>query len=391
MPQVDVSWSCEGNKLSELSLSQQDVLGSADLWPLAMQLGLHYPNRDPVLMRLDLNGKTLSVANLKGAECPAFIFANEGDYAYGRFLLDPRSREAVVRRLGEIHDLFRRTLIWGSLWDSVRNSEMAPGGYLSLALQILPEEADETLARSLLSHSARTLHRYVNMATRSESVLQFEDLAQDRMLHSANPDLRIAWFRALEAITETPRGLGTLKEILSGRLAVPGVELRPLDRWNLVIALLAHGDPEAESIFSSEKQHDPSGDSQKYAYVAEAARPEAAVKQRYFNDFLRNPSRPEDWVEQSLFPFNYWNQSGLTAPYLRNALEALPQIKRERKIFFLVDWLDAFIDGQQSPEAQIEVHRYLDSARIDDDLRLKILQAVDELDRTIAIRRKYNN
>jgi aminopeptidase N len=280
-------------------------------------------------------------------------------------------------------------LLWGSLWDSVRNSELAPGDYLALALRLLPAEADETLARSLLSDSATALHRYVSPATRSTYVPQFEALATERMLHSTDPDLRIVWFRSLAAIAETPEGLARLKETLNGQLAVPGVELRALDRWNLVRTLVAHGDPAADAIFAAEKQRDPSGDGQKYAYVAEAARPEAAVKQRYFNDFLHDPSRPEDWIEQSLYAFNYWDQSELTAPYLKDALEALSQIKRERKIFFLVDWLTAFLEGQQSPAAQAQVYAYLNSGEIDDDLRLKILQAVDELDRTVSIRRKF--
>ena len=154
-------------------------------------------------------------------------------------------------------------------------------------------------------------------------------------------------------------------------------------------ALLAHADPEAEAIFAAEKRRDPSGDGQKYAYFAEAAQPQAAVKSRYFNDFMNNPARQEDWIEQSLYAFNYWNQSELTAPYLSQALQALPQIKRERKIFFLVDWLTAFIDGQDSPAAQAEVYSFLKSAQIDNDLRLKILQAVDDLDRTVAIRKKF--
>ncbi len=391
MPQVEVSWSCEGNHLSELSLSQHDVLGSADVWPLAMQLGLNYVNRNPVLMRVDLNGKTLEVPNLKRADCPSFIFANEEDYAYGRFLLDPRSREAAVRQLGEVHDLFRRTLLGGSLWDSARTAELAPGDYLALALKLVPAEADETLARSVLSHSATALHRYVSPATRSKYVPQFEALAADRMSQATDRDLRIVWFRGLAAIAETPEGLARLKEILNGRLSVPGVELRPLDRWNVVTALVAHGDPEAEAILASEKKRDPTGDGQKYAYVAEAARHERAVKQRYFKDFSQNPSRPEDWIEQALYAFNYWNQSELTAPYLQDALEALPQIKRERKIFFLVDWLTAFIDGQQSPASRAQVYAYLESGGIDDDLRLKILQSVDELDRTVAIRQKFPN
>lgn len=389
MPQVEVSWSCEGDRLSGVSLSQHDVLGSAEIWPVAMQLGLNYANQGPVLMRVDLNEKTLQLPRLKGAPCPIFIFANEEDHAYARFLLDPRSRNAVIHHLRGVEDLFRRTLLWGSLWDSVRNAELPPREYLDLALEVLPRETDETLSRSLLSHSATTLHRYLSPATRQAYVPKFEALAADRLVHAGDPDLRIVWFRGLEAVAETPQALSQLNAILNGQLVVPGVELRPLDRWNLVMILLAHAHPDGEAILAAEKQRDPGGDGQKYAYFAEAALPQAAVKKRYFNDFLHNPARQEDWIEQGLYAFNYWNQSELTAPYLHEALQALPQIKRERKIFFLLDWLNAFIEGQESPTAQEEVYSFLQSAPIGSDLRLKILQAVDELDRTVAIRRKF--
>jgi len=391
MPQVDVSWACIGSRLSDLSLSQHDVLGSADVWPLSTQIALNHANREPMLIRVDLSGKTLQVHDALGAECPDFIFANENDYAYGRFLLDRRSREVVLRGLGSTRDLFRRTLLWGSLWEAVRTSDLAPKDYLAETLKLLPAEPDEALARSLLSHSARTLHRYVSSPARSEYVPRFETLAVDGMLNSPNVDLRIAWFRSLEAMAETPQGLAKLTQIVRGEITIPGVELRPLDRWNIVTALLAHADRESQAIFAAEKQRDPTGDGAKFAYAAEAAKPDAAVKQRYFNEFLHNQSRPEDWIEQSLYPFNYWNQSELTAPYLMAALQALPQIKRERKIFFLVDWLDAFIDGQESPEARERVYAYLRSANVEPDLRLKILQAVDELDRTVAIRKEFPN
>jgi aminopeptidase N len=167
------------------------------------------------------------------------------------------------------------------------------------------------------------------------------------------------------------------------------VELRELDRWNLVTALIALNDPDADAIFHAEQQRDPSGEGLKYAYMAEAARPDANTKQKYFHDYLHDPARPEDWIAESLDAFNYWNQSRLTEPFLQPALEALPQIKRERKIFFLMAWLDAFIGGQQSPAAQAQVHDFLRAADLDRDLRLKVLQAVDELDRTVKIRQTF--
>jgi len=148
-------------------------------------------------------------------------------------------------------------------------------------------------------------------------------------------------------------------------------------------------DPAADDIFRAEQQRDHSGDAPKYAYMAEAARPDSTTKQKYFEDYLHNSARPEDWVEESLGAFNYWNQSELTAPYLKPALEALPQVKRERKIFFLVSWLNAFIGGQQSAAADTEVHDWLRANKIDPDLRLKVLEVVDELDRTVRIRQRY--
>ena len=155
-------------------------------------------------------------------------------------------------------------------------------------------------------------------------------------------------------------------------------------------ALVAMQDPQADAALSAERQRDRAGDAPKYAYAAEAARPEAKTKQWYFDDYLSNPSRPEDWISESLGEFNYWNQSALTEPYLKLALEALPEIKRDRKIFFLMEWLSAFIEGQQSPAAQAEVHEYLRAEPLQKDLRLKILQVGDELDRAVAIRRKFS-
>jgi len=163
-----------------------------------------------------------------------------------------------------------------------------------------------------------------------------ETTAVARMMDSNDLDLRIIWFRGLRVLAETPEGLAKLKGVLNGQVIVRGVGLRQLDRWSLVTALIAMRDPEADAMFNAERQHDHAGDAPKYAYAAEAARPDAKGKQWYFDDYLHNPSRPEDWIAQSLGEFNYWNQSALTEPYLRPSLEALPEIKAHRKIFFLM-------------------------------------------------------
>ena len=389
MPQIDVAWSCSNGQLTNVTLSQQDVLGTDAVWPIASELLLGYPDGNTQTMRAQLNARSTVVSEAAGKRCPAFIFANDRDYGYGLFLLDEHSRDYVTQHIGAVPGVFERTLLWGSLWDAVRTASFSPEKYAGLALTNLPQERDEALTASIAARTQIAIHRYMSDAARAQYTAKLEAMAAQRMVDDPSKDLRIVWFRALSGLGEQPAGRDALRALLDGTLEPPGVQLRQQDRWGLVTALIAYSDPHAGEILQAEEKRDPSGDGRKYAYAAEAARPDAATKQHYFDDYLHNPQRQEDWIEGSLGAFNYWNQSTLTEPYLKPALDALPQIKQQRKIFFLVGWLNSFINSQQSPAAQQQVHDYLKSSSLDNDLRLKILEALDELDRTVAIRKKF--
>jgi aminopeptidase N len=98
---------------------------------------------------------------------------------------------------------------------------------------------------------------------------------------------------------------------------------------------------------------------------------------------------PERWIEEALQPFNAVEQEAATGPYLAAALEALPGLKRTRRIFFVNNWLNAFVGGQRSAQAQAQVHAFLRRADLDADLRLKVLEALDGLARTVRVRQRY--
>jgi aminopeptidase N len=122
-------------------------------------------------------------------------------------------------------------------------------------------------------------------------------------------------------------------------------------------------------------------------FVAGAAFKTAAVKREYFNRYLRDTTLNEEWASASLGAFNSSGHEALTLPYLRPALDTLPWIQANRRIFFLGSWLGAFIGGQQSAEALAVVDKYLaDNPQLPRDLRLKVLQARDDLERTVRIR-----
>jgi aminopeptidase N len=98
----------------------------------------------------------------------------------------------------------------------------------------------------------------------------------------------------------------------------------------------------------------------------------------------------ESWIEAAFGPFNTPQQSALTLPFLEPALKELPTLKRTRKIFFVNGWLAAFIGGQCDARAAALVRDFLAREQaLDRDLRLKILEAADGLERCVRVRAKF--
>lgn len=404
MPEVNVAWACKQGKLANLTLSQKDVLPDGYVWLLSLEILLSYPphlSQTPDSIRvnqtyLDLSEGTSTVAEALNKPCPAYIFANSGDYSYGRFLLDPISEKAVIVTLTSAHPSISlvapllNSQLWGALWDNVHVARSSPMSYVELALKTLPTETDESMNRIQGSRVVTAVHAYLGSSSRQAVLAQAESVIADRMLHAPTLNLRIVHFRTFTNIAETPQALAQLKALLDGSLTIQGMPLKPLDRWNLIGHLTAMNDPDAARLFAAEKAKDHSGEGQKYAFPFAAGAPDPATKARYLTDYLSTTNGiQEDWLTQSLRPFNSWNQTTFTEPYLTRALDAFPDIKRTRKIFFLGAWLSAFLDGQHNPEAQAAVHAWLAAHTLDPDLRLKVLEVSDALDRTVLIRTRF--
>src|SRR6266704_5113452 len=153
MPQIDVVWSCDSqHRIDHFSLTQHDVLGEGGIWPVGMQVLFEYTDRAPSHIHAELNTERAELQEVIAKPCPQYVFLNDQDYAYGRFLLDERSRQVVIERLGGVSDVFERTLLWGSLWDAIREADLAPRDFVELALRLLPHETDEALAQNLIGH-----------------------------------------------------------------------------------------------------------------------------------------------------------------------------------------------------------------------------------------------
>lgn len=161
--------------------------------------------------------------------------------------------------------------------------------------------------------------------------------------------------------------------------------LKQRDRWNIVGALAAHGDPSAHELLDAETRRDNTDDGHKYAWVSGAAFATPEAKKKYFAAYLASAGVKEDWITASLPMFNYWSQAELTSPFLEAALAALPQLKRTGKSFL---WSTG---STVSSAVSTRARRWKRSTAFCGRIApiptcVKILEVRDELARTVRVR-----
>jgi aminopeptidase N len=166
-----------------------------------------------------------------------------------------------------------------------------------------------------------------------------------------------------------------------------GEPLKDPTRWEIAGRLIELGAPTADTRLAEQTKRDTTPDGRRRAFIAGAARGNAATKKSYFARYFADSTLNEDWASGSLGSFNSLQHEALTLPYIRPALDSLPFIQQNRRIFYLESWLAAFLRGQTGDSALQVVRQYLAAhPDLPQDLRRKVLQHMDELERTVRIR-----
>jgi aminopeptidase N len=390
MPEVRLSWDIDREgRPKNAALEQHNVLNEGGTWPMKLRVFALPESGPPRSTDALLRGERTSVRAIDGMPEIEFAFPNSGDYGYGRFLLDRSSRDAVLARPEIVEGDLLRALVFGSLWESVRDSELAPLAYLDFVVRVAPVERDPVTLAGLLQRAKVAFLHYASEAQRDAHAPRFEQLLAEGMLHAETPGRRITYFRTFMASAWSEAGRARLKALLAGTLEIPGVKISSRDRFRIIARLLALDDQEAKNLLSAQIAVDSGDDARRYAFAAAAAERSAEAKHAYFERFFNEPGLAESWIDAALGPFNAVEHAALTQPFLDLALAALPEFKRTRKIFFVNNWLAAFIGGQVDATALEQVESFARLPDLDSDLRLQLLEAMDGLERTVKIRARF--
>jgi len=389
MPVIEqtVRVTADGQPRVLLRQTPAQTLSGKGPWPIRTSVIVGQPDGRLVRLRVTLDSDSTVVALPAGTATPTFVYANADDYAYVLVLPDERTVQWLEENISSVKDSFLRAMLWGALWDLVREARLDPARFSALALRELPTEPDEQVVAGVLGRVGRAIVAYLPAERRDSALATVEKLLRRG---SADPDrpygIRKSYLDTYIRVAGTPSAVAHLDALLDSSEAA-GAPLRAPTRWAIVTALIERKAPSAERRLEREARADSGSEGKRRAFVAAAARSDAEVKKDYFRRYFADESLNEDWVTASLDGFNSVRQSELTRPYLIPALDSLRWIQANRRIFFLGSWLTSFLDGQTSAESLTAVDRFLsDHADLPRDLREKTLQAEDELARTVRIR-----
>jgi aminopeptidase N len=392
MPIVEQRLEIQNGVVKRLALIQHPAqkLSGRGVWPMRTEIALWKNGSLARSIPIEIKAETTFVAAAAGQPAPDFVFANYNDNAYGLVMLDPRSTEWIEQHIGEISDPLLRAMLWGAMWDLVRDARLAPRRFIAMASRELPAEREEQITSGIVSRLTRATSSYLSDAQQSAIIGNVEAL----LLAGASDAQRAYGVRknqldAYIGLAKTPSAVARLTAWLDS-MSTAGLPLRQPTRWAIATRLVERGAPNADALFAAEVQRDTTVNGKRSAFVARAATPSVAVKREYFARYFRDTTLNEDWATSSLRAFNTPDQNALTLPYLVPSLDSLPWLQKNRRIFFIGSWLGGFIGGQRSSQALAEIDEFL--ARrpaLPRDLRLKILQTRDDLERTVRIRAAF--
>ncbi len=362
---------------------------------LLMKIKVLIVNEDNARKTLELNfsprkGSKIQLIPQEIEKQPDLIFPNYQDYGYGIFLLDEKSRAYVLENIQNEKDDFLRSMMWGSLWDSVRFYELAPEDYVWLVIKNINVETDESTIQFLLGRVSTAMNYYLSDAQAKQFSPDIEKLLIEKIETAPSVGQKITYFRALQNIGSSEQTKRIFKDLLTGKSKLKDVELKTKDKFDLLTRLIVLGDADALNLLAELEKTETNDAAKRYAYAARAGIPTKENKAKYWNDFTNNKEISESWIESAFGVWNTPRHAELTLPYLEKALAELPNLKKNRKIFFVNGWLSAFIGGQKSEQALNVINKFLaDNPNLDKDLRLKILENSDNLERAVEIRDKF--
>jgi aminopeptidase N len=270
-------------------------------------------------VELDVAGASTSVDELVGLAKPALVLLNDDDLAYAKIRLDDDSLTVAIEHLSSIENPLARTLVWGAVWDAVRDAETATSDYIKLVLGNIASETESTTIRTTLGQLTSAARSYVAPEKRDAAIKEVGDglwaLAQAA---EAGSDAQFQFVKFFASIASTPEHVAALEALRAGTAPLSGLEIDTDLDWELLEGLVLNGAAGQEQIDAALKKDNTANGAQAAAR-ASATIPTAEAKRAAFDSLVDSDDLPNTIVRNVGLGFQHTNDPSsletLVEPY----------------------------------------------------------------------------
>ena len=285
---IEANYQCQQGKISAFELLQTADKSQPTLREQKVQIALFNTTKPGFKLTKNIaviyQGKTTAIDELIGVSCPDLVYPNYQDWAFVKVNLDQRSFETTKNYLAQIQDPLLRSMLWQSLWDSVRDGKLPLNEYLTVALANAPLEQDYTTLGQILRQisSAKV---YLNKGLGSQNSFtqdiarQLEELTwQSTLTNSDNKNRQRRWFSSYLNFAHSPAALDNLYKLLTRQHSLENLTISQDIRWDIIAQLSRFQHVKAAELIADELLLDNSDTGQKSALYARVIAPDAKIK-----------------------------------------------------------------------------------------------------------------
>ncbi|WP_193509773.1 aminopeptidase N [Cryobacterium sp. BB736] len=281
-------------------------------------------------LELDVDGERTEVPGLVGRRKPALVLINDDDLAYAKIRLDEQSLETAIAHLKDIEDPLARALVWGSVWDSTRDAEVAPRDYVKLVLGNIASETESTTIRTTLNQLVTTVRTYVDPFERAKTLEYIgSSLWTLAELAEAGSDAQFQFVKFFASVASIGDHVAALRGLLGGTVALDGLTVDTDLRWELLEGLVLNG-AATEADIDAALEKDNTANGQQAAARARATFPTVEAKLKAFSSIVDQADAPNAIVRNTALGFQHVNDPAVLEPLVERYFASLANIWESR-------------------------------------------------------------
>ncbi|AKP26756.1 Peptidase family M1 [Leptospira interrogans serovar Manilae] len=318
------------------------------------------------------------------------VVLNTNDHAYAKTYLPKDGIPLLKTSFNKLKDRFAKRILWGSLWQMTRDAEISPKDFLDLVLLQGIYEEDLSVRNShILTKASSIVTSYLKKENREEWSKKLNDLSKKFLSDpSIQEEEKIVWYRMLEGTSRTADQLSYLKDLLDGKIIIPGIKIDQERRWSILTRLSAFGEKNALVLIANEEKLDTSDLGAKKAYTAKVAFPDPKSKAAAWKEFTDpNTKYSTDMLRYGMRGFYWDHQEEILKIYEDLYFQSVIGIYKDRDSHFSSAFGNILFPGLEPNQSLVDkTNRFLkEQKEIPALLKKDLKQHRDDLIRTVKI------